>query len=450
MTARILIVDDEPVLLKSLSRYLEAQGYGVAVAADAASAWLALEGFAMDLVLLDLGLPDRPGLDLLSEIKQSYPGIGVVVLTAHGEVDTIVEAMRAHADHYVLKPARLDVIGSIVSQVLRQHRQNEELDLVRRQERVRGVRPASRDVQLPDAIWHQIELVASSPTASVLLQGETGTGKGVVARLIHDLGSRKDRRLVEVNCAGLSRELLESELFGHERGAFTSATSRKRGLIELAEGGSLLLDEIGDLPLDVQPKLLTVIEERSFRRLGGTESLAADVRIMAATNVNLQKALAQKRFREDLYYRLSVVPIELPPLRQRSADILPLVRRFLAGHSARLGKPTLGISEPAERLLLAYGWPGNIRELRHAIERAVLLSEGDRILPRDLPEALRHRSHRSAVSLQSDNRLETVERNHLTAVLRAVAGNRTRAAAILGIHRSTLLEKIKRYGIDPA
>ncbi len=448
MSKRILIIDDEETTLSYLSRYFQAQGYDVAVAEDGAGGLEKVSSFNPDLVLLDLRLPDADGMDILIEIKKRFPLVGVIIITGHGDVDAAIRAMRANADHFVLKPVDLKVLADFARKVIDDYNRQEEVRFLRsRLDAVSGS-PGIDQILLPPEVAEKVQILAKTDDTSVLILGETGAGKGVVARLIHDLATHRTGQFIDLNCAGLQGPLLESELFGHESGAFTDAKSRKRGLFELADGGSLFLDEIGDMPLDVQAKLLKVIESTTFRRVGGTQSLKVDVRVMAATNLNLEVAVKKGQFRQDLYYRLSVVPLTLPPLRQWKDSIIPLAKQFVEELSRRLGKPGAKLSRKTESILVAYPWPGNIRELRNVIERALLLSKENEILPRDLPDSLRKTRSRQTISLEADNTLAAMEKAHIRSVLEAVGGNRSHASEVLGIHRATLINKINKYGLS--
>lgn len=434
------------MVVSYLSRYFRTKGYETAHAFNGQSGLALAEEFSPDVVLLDLKLPDCDGIEVLATLKKLIPGVGVIMVTGHGDVDTAVTAMRTHADHFVLKPLDLEVLDSIVQRVIQTYRQGEELSYLRG--RLEAVGGGAISVMLPEAIANQIKLLGQSNVTTVLIQGETGTGKGVVARLIHELSPRGEGGFVDINCAGLASSLLESELFGYEQGAFTGAVARKRGLVELASGGSLFLDEIGDMPSEVQAKLLKVLEERTFRRMGGTQSLHVDVRLIAATNIDLLVATKQGRFRQDLYYRLSVVPLYLPPLRERIASIPGLANQFVREFARTFGKSEIRLSSEAERVLCEYGWPGNVRELRNAIERAVLLCAEPEILPKHLPEGLKIQRKRLIQDVAGLKTLASIEEQHIREVLAAVENNRSRAAEVLGVHRATLITKIKKYGID--
>lgn len=444
MAHRILVIDDEQAALNYLSRFFRAKGYETAQATDGQSGLAKSREFSPDVVLLDLRLPDADGMAVLAQLKQELPNTGVIMITGHGDVETAVRAMRTHADHFVLKPIDLDVLESIVSRVIRNYHQREELRFLRG--RFEALHCGELSALLPEELASQVRLLAQGAVTTVLILGETGTGKGLVARLIHDLSPRGKAGFVDINCAGLAGPLLESELFGHEPGSFTGAMGRKRGLLELAAGGSLFLDEIGDMPLEVQAKLLKVLEDRSFRRVGGTQTLHVDVRIITATNVDLASAAKRGRFRQDLYYRLSVVPLHLPPLRERPESIPGLLRQFVAEFGRALGKPQIRLALETERSLCAYDWPGNIRELRNVVERAVLLCQDEEILPLHLPDALRVRRPKP-LELTGNNTLAQVEETHIRHVLEAVGQNRSQAAEILGLHRATLITKIKKYGL---
>ena len=389
MLNTILIIDDEPAIRENLETYFEDRGYRVLLAEDGKCGIEACRTTPVGLVLLDLRLPDLDGLEVLREIKKILPGTGVIIITAYGDVETAVTAMQMRADNFILKPINLDSLESSVARILEAYRAREEVAFLKKKVSRLDGSEHLKTMRQPQEVYHAIGTLAESRSASVLILGETGTGKGVVARIIHEMSDRKDYPFVDINCAGLSAELLESELFGHERGAFTDAKDRKSGLLEIADRGSLFLDEIGDLSQSVQAKLLKVIEEKNFRRLGGVHNLKVDVRIIASTNADLEQAIEAGRFREDLLYRLNMMLIHLPPLRERRDDILPLSKMFMDEFGKQLHKEISGFSPQAEAILVYYHWPGNIRELRNVVERAVMVCDGDEILPRHLPEALR-------------------------------------------------------------
>ncbi len=438
----LLVADDEPSIRENLAVLFEREGWRVVKAASGEEALVAAEAHRPDVVLLDLRLPGMDGIAVLRELAVDPDPPAVLLLTAYGDIPTAVEALKLGAADFLTKPADLDRLRSRVAEV---------------REACRVARPGRRTGSLGRDLR---EALGASPAmapviatlerlagrdATVLLTGESGTGKGLVAELLHERGPRAGKPLVPVNCAGLSAPLLESELFGHERGAFTDARAEKRGLLEVADGGTLFLDEVGDMPLEVQPKVLTAIETRRFRRLGGVEERRADVRIIASTNRDLGRAVREGRFRDDLFHRLNVVPIALPPLRERPEDILPLARKFLASVARDVGAHVEGISPEAEARLARHGWPGNVRELHNVIERAAVLSAGPKILPEDLPSAISGLSPGSGTG--EFPTMEEAQRELIRKVLGHTQGNRSRAARVLGISRTTLLSMIRRFGL---
>jgi DNA-binding NtrC family response regulator len=380
--ASILIIDDDETIRYFLPRDLEAEGYQVTTAENGTLGLRALERDTVDLVLLDIRLPDRNGIDVLQRIRTQWPDQAVVMLTGEPDHETAVQAMRLGARDYLTKgkPIREELLAVLERELATQrlgrevqhHRQQKSQHFSR--EFVRG---QSGSMQ---RVYAVVEQVAGSDSTSVLIEGESGSGKELIAHLIHELSARREKPMLEVNCAAIPRELLESELFGHEKGAFTDARQQKQGLLELANGGTLFLDEVGEMSLQIQVKLLRVLERMTFKRVGGTKDITVSVRVISATNQNLETMVREQRFREDLYYRLKVVPIRVPPLRERREDILPLARHFLAQFNRAFSKGFGEIDPDAERVLLAYPWPGNIRELRNLFERIVLLNSGDRIL----------------------------------------------------------------------
>jgi len=443
----LLIVDDDPDVLRTMGDYFERIGYEVYREPTGASG---LEAYARehpDVVLLDLFLPDGEGLVFLEALRRQDAAI--IVLTGHADVATAVRAMQLGAENFLTKPVDMTHLAAAVARVTDKVRVMRQHALLKAQtERagdlgeVLGVSPAMRDIA------RQVELLAESDRTTVLLTGESGTGKGFVARRIHNLSMRRHQALVDVNCAGLSATFLDSELFGHEKGAFTDAKDRKQGLLEIADKGTMFLDEIGDLGVELQPKLLKVLETKTFRRLGGTRELVVDVRLIAATNHDLDQAVASGRFREDLYYRLAVMPLHLPPLRERAKeDRLALIQRFFADLSVGSHEAPPEMSTEALDRLLAYGWPGNIRELRNVIERALIMARGAKRLgpehlPGDLARRLPDPSRGQPVPLAE------VEKRHIERTLRRHGGNRTRAAEELGISRATLINKIKVFALE--
>ncbi len=449
MARSVLLVDDDPSVLRVLRRYFERSGWETFQALSGEDGVRTFEAQLPDLVLLDVNLPGISGLHVLEVLISR--GATVVMLTGQAEVGTAVEAMRAGAEGFLTKPVDLDHLGAAAERAVEKvelRRANHTLaERVVEQGRAGtlGTSPRMRERT------RQVERLASSQDTTLLLQGESGTGKSWVAQLTHGLSPRARSPFVEINCAGLSATFLDSELFGHEKGAFTDAREMKRGLFEVADRGTLFLDEIGDLSPDLQPKLLRVLETRTFRRLGGTREIQVDVRLIAATNKDLAAEVRAGRFREDLFYRLSVFPLTIPPLRERSReDVMELVHEALRQLHLRHPASPDRLNDRALDLLLGYAWPGNVRELRNVLERALVLSPGDDAIgPEHLPEALRAPGAPRAARLDSTVlTLEEVERQHIERTLYLSEGNRTLAAQRLAISRATLHAKIKQYGLE--
>jgi DNA-binding NtrC family response regulator len=445
--ATILIIDDEQEITSVLGRFFERARHQVIVANGAEEGWTAFNRSRPDLVFLDLHLPDGSGMDLLARLKDT--DAVVIMITGQGDIEVAVEAMRVGAENFLVKPVELAHLGAATDRALEKAKLREMNRFLaqRRGEAattsaVLGVSPAMRDIAA------QIEMLARSDKTTALLLGESGTGKGRVAERIHAQSLRASKPFVEVNCASLTAQSLDSELFGHEKGAL-DARERKIGLIEIAEGGSLFLDEIGDLDATLQPKLLRVLEGKTFRRLGGTEEVRTEVRLIAATSKDLVNEVTAGKFREDLYYRLSVMPITLPPLRARTReDLVQLIGAVLDDLRPQLGEAPERVADAALERLLKYAWPGNIRELRNVLERAMIMGRGSPdILPMHLPPEVRDASG-VMVEHYTPRSLEEVERVHMERTLRAHGGNRTRAAKELGISRATLIKKIKDYKLD--
>jgi DNA-binding NtrC family response regulator len=446
---RILVVDDERHQRDILKLILEAEGFETIVAGNARQALEeARRGEPIDVVLTDLKMPDKSGIALLADIQKTQPGLAVVLMTAHGSIDSAVEAMRKGAFDYLTKPLEKDQLLLVLRRALeRSHlvRENrmlqEQLRDRFRLENIVGAHGTMQDV------FRVVHKVASS-NSTVLIYGESGTGKELVARALHQQSDRRERPFYAVNVAALPESILEAELFGHEKGAFTGADARKVGLFEQASGSTLFLDEVGDLKRDLQVKLLRTLQEREIMRVGGNERIRVDVRIIAATNQSLEQAVREGRFREDLYYRLNVIPIVLPPLRERRPDIPLLVEHFLQKYSA--GRPRR-VSDRALKALVEYDWPGNVRELEAVIERALLLGEEDEILPEDLPASVRAgiSGPRGPLAFDipdSGIDLDGLERSLVLKALEKAEGNVSRAARLLGLTRRTLqyrLEKIQ-------
>jgi two-component system, NtrC family, response regulator AtoC len=442
--ARILVADDEAGIREFISEALAMDGHEVSVAPDGNAAARALDEHSFDLLFTDLKMPGQDGMALLRKVRAEQPEVQVIVLTAYGTVGTAVEAMKLGAFDYLQKPiGGPDELSLLAGRALERRRL---LDLEARAARVDAgeLRLSYGDPRMAPTV-QSIEKVART-SATVLLLGESGTGKEVAARAIHDLSDRRARPFMAVNCAALAETLLESELFGHEKGAFTGASERRRGRIELAHGGTFFLDEVAELRPEMQAKLLRVIQERRFERVGGTRTIEVDVRWIAATNRDLRAARDEGSFREDLYHRLAVFPIDMPPLRERPGDIIPIARSLLVRIASDLKKRRLTLSEAAERKLVAWRWPGNVRELGNALERAAILADGDTISGDDV--RLESGPSAAPTATAELRPLVDLEREAIEGALRAVSGNRRRAAEALGIGERTLYDKLKRYGID--
>ncbi len=453
----LLVIDDEPEIRESLEMLLSMEGYAIETAADARSGAERMERKAFDLVLLDLMLPDRGGLDLLQDIRRANRTLPVVMITAYGSVETAVQAMRSGASSYITKPwdneKLLAEIGALVS---RQRLTEENLALKRT---LKQRYSFSQIIGKSEAMQKVYDLVTQvAPTrATVLIQGESGTGKELVAKAIHANSPRADRLFVPVNTGSLPVDLLESTLFGHVRGAFTSAVSSKKGLFQMADRGTLFFDEIGTVGIETQTKLLRVLQEREFLALGSTETIKVDVRVLAATNVDLEQLAQEGKFREDLYYRLNVIMIPLPPLRERKEDIPLLCEHFFWKYCEENGKPARQFSGASMRVLLDYDWPGNVRELENAVERAVILSSENEVGPELLPEQVTRGGKKTwglwpalGEQLQASlfEIMEECERRIISEMLGRTHGNQTEAAERFQIPLSTLNQKIKRLHIE--
>ncbi|HEX9727179.1 MAG TPA: sigma-54 dependent transcriptional regulator [Gemmatimonadales bacterium] len=446
MSERVLLIDDDPDVLRSIGQFLEATGAIVLQEATGASGVTAFDREYPDVVVLDLHLPDQSGMDVLEQLRER--GAAVILLTGHGDVRTAVQAMQLGAENFLTKPVDMPHLTAAIARAAEKVRLRREVQMLRSRapgaelEGGLGVSPQMRELE------RQVAMVAESERTTLLLTGESGTGKGRCARWIHAQSPRAAATFVDINCGGLTSTFLEDELFGHERGAFTDAKESKRGLFELADGGTLFLDEIGDLAPPLQPKLLTALESKRFRRLGGTREVAVDVRLVTATNQDLDELIRTKQFREDLYYRISVAVIHLPPVRERTReDQLHLLKRVLAELGTDVpGTPT-DLSNDALNRLLRYRWPGNVREMRNVLERAMIMARGEsKIEAQHLAAEIRRGTSSSRRSRPAS--LRETERIQIERVLAYHAGNRTRTARELGISRVTLLKKIKDYGIE--
>jgi DNA-binding NtrC family response regulator len=443
----ILVVDDEPMIADHLRLMLNHEGYAVETAASTVSAMLRLEEREFSLALVDLMLPDGDGLHLLRLLKAKDPSLEVIIMTGHSSIAKAVEATKQGAFYFVAKPFDSDEMVMLVAKALERRRLVAETSELRRRlaeqsgyAQMLGSSPAMKRV------FEMLESVAGSD-ANVLVVGESGTGKELAANAVHSGSPRVDGPLVKINCAALPKDLIESELFGHVKGAFTGATTDKPGLLEEAHRGSLLLDEITEMPMDLQAKLLRVLEERTVRRLGGAKIVPVDFRLISSTNLDPEAAVREGRLRQDLYFRINTITVSLPPLRERTADIPLLARSFLDRFRAKHGRDIEAIDPESYRRLLAHRWPGNVRELEHAIERAVLVARGREITLNDLPEALQAAPVAPDAEAPLPGSLEEIERVSIVRALETSGWNKQAAALLLGLRRPTLYSKMRRHGI---
>ncbi|MFO0723457.1 MAG: sigma-54 dependent transcriptional regulator [Myxococcota bacterium] len=449
MSARILLVEDDAALSSWVVETLQKRGFLVQAVAGGDAARGALEADDFDVVVTDLNLPGRGGLDLAQHVAANRPDTPVIVITAFGSLETAIAAIRAGAYDFLTKPFDIDALGLALQRAVTHRSLKQEVRRLRR-----ALEPTRRFDSLigghssMQRVYELIERVAETE-ASVLILGETGTGKELVARAIHQRSPRRQGPFVAVNCAALPTTLLESELFGHVKGAFTDAGTARRGLFAEASGGTLFLDELGEMPLELQPKLLRTLEERKIRAVGSDKETTIDVRLVAATNRDLELAVEEKRFREDLFYRINVLQIALPALRERGSDLLLLAQTFLESAAASQNRPVTGISAEAAAKLVQYNWPGNVRELKNCIERAVALTRFDRLVVEDLPERVAsYRPERIVLSAEAPvevQPLEEIEKRYILWAVEALGGNRSLAAERLGVDRKTLYRRLSRY-----
>ena len=466
---RILLVEDNLLVSTALQDILGEEGFNIQCAGTGREAEALIKDSSFNLVLLDLMLPDTNGKTLLGKWKNDFPELPVVLMTAHGDIPTAVECLRLGAYDFLTKPVEKPLLVKTMNNALNHSEITKKVTVLQEL--------TKREVnyeQLGDVIavsaamtktFDMLKLVAESDYSCLLIKGESGTGKGLLARTIHKMGGRADKPFVEVNCSALPANLIESELFGHMKGAFTDAKENKIGLFEMADGGTLFLDEIGDMDYNLQAKLLKVMEEQKFRRISGTKDISVDVTIIAATNQNIEKLVADNKFRLDLYYRLNVIPVDIPPLRERNDDICALANHFIKFFSRKFGKKISGFSQEALNALMVYPWPGNVRELRNTVERACILTRGEEINDLEIlfpAAALKQPGMTSApvaapvsappVADGTFNMpcmpLAEAEKRVIKAAMTEAGGNKNKAAAILGLHRTTLYKKLEEYGMS--
>jgi len=452
MSIKILVADDEPSHRQMIEAVLAAEGYEVTQAEDGQAAISAVEEKFYDLVIMDVRMPNVDGIQALQKIKQISPDIPVIIMTAYASVGSAVEALKSSAYDYLIKPLDIDELKILVAKALRFHQLEQENIYLKERLNDRfdfsNIIGRSRSMTL---LFETVALVAPSD-ATVLIVGESGTGKELIANAIHQNSPRKDQPFIKVNCAALPETLLESELFGHEKGAFTGAMARKQGRFQLAHNSSIFLDEVAEMAPATQAKILRVLQEREFEPVGSTQTIKVDTRVIVATNKNLEKEIQEGRFRDDLYYRLNVVTVDVPPLRQRREDIPLLADFFLKQYAEKNRRPIEGFTPRATDLLMRYDWPGNVRELENIIERAVIMARGEMITPLEFPVDLQNLDEdlkESRIDLTPGRSLKEVEKVMILRTLEEVEGNRTHAARILGISRRTLQLKLKEYGINP-
>lgn len=453
---KILVVDDEEIIRISLEEGLKDLGYSVKSTKNIKESLELLKSYTPHVVFLDMKLSDEDGLDLLTEIKLFDNDIEVVIMTAYGDIDTAVKSIKLGAFDYINKPFDLEEIDIIIKRILDSDKLKQKIRILEESSKRENykVKIIGNHKSMED-IYNKIDVLSNTDDVTVLIQGETGTGKDVVAAAIHETSQRRKLKMLKINCSSIPHQLMESEFFGYEKNAFTGAMSRKKGLMEIADGSTVFLDEIGEMPMEMQSKLLTFIEDKKFRRIGGTEAIEVNVRIIAATNKDLEKAVLDGEFREDLYYRLNVVPVYMPPLRERGEDVLLLAEHFLEEYSKKYQKSILGFTKEAKDKMLNYHWHGNVRELRNILERAVLLANTKYLDYSNLPIYDRKDLVANAIKLfegyqfeedfSLEDKVEEMEKKYIKLALESNNNNYTKAAEALGITRFSLKRRIEKY-----
>ncbi len=459
MKVRVLVIDDEKMICKSLDAGLSDFGYHVCTAESGTEALRLVQNFNPHIVLTDMKLGDENGIDLIDDIKKLDKEIEVIVMTAYSDIQSAVLAIKKGAYDYINKPFELEQIRIVIARAFENFKLKNKIYLLEKEKQHSGENLIGHCEKM-NTILKKIKPLSQNDDVTILIRGETGTGKELIAEALHNNSPRKSSPMVRINCSAIPHHLVESELFGFERNAFTGAVSQKKGLFEIADGGTVFLDELGELPLDIQTKLLRFLEERKFRRIGGLEDIQVDIRIIAATNKNLEEAVKNKEFREDLYYRINVVPIDLPPLRERGTDILLITQYFLDRFNKKFKKKIIGYDSEVKFKLLNYNWPGNIRELRNVIERIVILIDDDHIKTHHLPIEIQNYKLRMVAvqenlnqnvsecdQLSLEDKMQCIERQYILEALEKMDWNQTKASAILGISRFTLKRKMEKYSI---
>ena len=447
--ASILIIEDNEDMIFTLTKTLEKEGYIVNSTTKGKKGLSILKNKIIDLVILDIKLPDINGIDLLEKIKELDSDILVLMMTAMTDAKPAIDAMKKGAHDYLVKPFELDELKLNVKKILETHQLKREVDRLRKEHKEHFPENAIYgESESIENVRNLTNIVAKTPKTSILILGESGTGKELVANAIHYLSDRANQPFIKLNCSAIPENLLESELFGHEKGAFTDARNTKKGLFELAHGGTIFLDEISSMKLSLQPKILRVIESQIFRRIGGTTDINIDVRVIAASNTDLRDLVNQQKFRDDLYYRLKVMEINMPPLRERKEDILLLAKFYIQLYNKEFNKNIQKIDKKTENILLNYSWPGNVRELKNVIERSIILCNDESLTPDFLPMELQEEKFPIANKSFGKVSLQEMEKQHILHILKTTNGNKSKASRILNISRSTLREKLKNYKIS--